>query len=424
MRAIVKSLCVLFPLGALAALILWLGLACAEAATVNTLYRFCAGGPPCVDGAYPGGLIADDAGNLFGTTQIGGARGGGSVFELTPDGTETVLYSFCSQAGCADGDAPVGGLIMDAAGNLYGTTEFGGPSRAGTVFEVAPDGTQTVLYSFCAKTKCVDGSQPTAGLIIDAAGNLYGTTSDGGRFGGGTAFELTSGGVEIVLHSFCAQSGCADGKQPVAGLTMDAAGNLYGTTAAGGGGIFSEGTVFELTPNPRRIMWTERVLYSFCSEAGCSDGAGPVASLLLDAAGNLFGTTEFGGQSSLGTVFKLAPDGTERVLYRFDSARNSHPVAALVADGAGALYGTAAGTTRICGTHGQRCTGPGTVFRLLRDRATRRWSFELLADLRGSPQAGLVVDVGGNLDGTVFTPGKCLFLEPGIGCGKVFQLTP
>ena len=155
----------------------------AAAFTEQVLYSFSGG----ADGARPGGgLIMDALGNLYGTTGGGGGFNGGVVFELAPDGAETVLYSFCQQAGCADGVIPQAGLIMDAAGNLYGTTRDGGTggfSAMGTVFILGPDGTQTVLYSFCSQPDCVDGRTPVAGLIVDAAGNLYGTTTFGGDTG-------------------------------------------------------------------------------------------------------------------------------------------------------------------------------------------------------------------------------------------------
>ena len=166
-----------------------------------------------------------------------------------------VLYSFCPQSGCADGSQPVAGLIMDAAGNLYGTTKVGGTGGTGgafgqgVVFKLAPDGTETVLYSFCSQANCTDGLQPFAGLIMDAAGNLYGTTLNGGiGSGSGVVFKLAPDGTQTVLYSFCSQANCTDGLAPQAGLLMDAAGNLYGTTALGGIAPGNSGVVFALTP--------------------------------------------------------------------------------------------------------------------------------------------------------------------------------
>jgi uncharacterized repeat protein (TIGR03803 family) len=339
------------------------------------LHRFCSGGEPCPDGDAPeAGLIIDGAGNLYGTTWMGGDSGRGVVFELTPNASrtawkETVLHSFCAQTNCDDGSAPLAGLIMDAAGNLYGTTVQGGgtQSDAGVVFELTPHGsrtswTETVLYSFCAQANCVDGAGPAAGLIMDGAGNLYGTAQNGGAASGrGVVFELTPNAsrtswTETVLYSFCAQANCADGAEPFAGVTMDAAGNLYGTTFKGGASDM--GAVFELTPNASRTSWTETVLHSFCAQTSCDDGALPSASLIVDAAGNLYGTTDYGDPTSStqygpGVVFELTPNAagtpwTETVLHRFCSRGTPCPDgsvsgAGLITDGAGNLYGTTIG---------------------------------------------------------------------------------
>jgi uncharacterized repeat protein (TIGR03803 family) len=259
------------------------------------------------------------------------------------------LYSFCAQENCTDGSEPGAGVIMDAAGHLYGTTATGGNAgpyvSAGTVFELTPNAaktkwTETVLYSFCAQggTSCTDGDGPAAGLIRDAAGNLYGTTTGGGAHAGpsgsgeGTVFELspdaTGTWTETVLYSFCAQENCTDGDSPEASLIRDAAGNLYGTTPTGGAHAAlgnGGGTVFELTRNAAKATWTEKVLYSFCASSVavlCSDGAGPAGGLIRDAAGNLYGTTEAGGASGSDTVFQLIPNAakstwTHKILYSF-----------------------------------------------------------------------------------------------------------
>jgi uncharacterized repeat protein (TIGR03803 family) len=316
----------------------------------SVLYNFCSqsqGSALCTDGANPAsGLIEDAAGDLYGTTNLGGsgvtlvdgAYAYGTVFMLAPSGSgykHIVLYDFCSQPNCTDGAAPNATLIEDASGNLYGTTVLGGtgthaPSciglACGIVFKISPNGsgyTETVLYSFCSQggVNCTDGEYPYgAGLIRDASGNLYGTTSSGGvnscdNPGCGTVFKLAPNSdgsfAESVLHSF----DYTDGASPDAGLIEDASGNLYGTTSNGGAGLSSEcegcssGTVFELSPNSNG--YTQTVLYSFCSQGGtqCTDGAIPVAGVVQDASGNLYGTTEFGGANGIdwGTVFKLSP---------------------------------------------------------------------------------------------------------------------
>ena len=281
------------------------------------------------DGAQPtAGLIMDSAGNLYGTTQFGGVTscfsdrippGCGTVFKLDPSGNETVLHSFTGTNG--DGANPAASLIMDSAGNLYGTTQLGGitsgncpnsgtnttappPVGCGTVFKLDPSEHETVLYSFTLTNG--DGAQPVAGLIMDSAGNLYGTTPYGGVTsssclvfvtgppippGCGTVFKLDPSGHETLLHSFTGTNG--DGAQPVAGLIMDSAGNLYGTVAA------SAGTVFRLEPSGH-----ETVLHSF---TGSPDGEDPVAGVIMDSAGNLYGTTYGGGSAGDGTVFRLEP---------------------------------------------------------------------------------------------------------------------
>ncbi len=276
------------------------------------------------DGAdSPGGLIIDSAGNLYGTTIIGGTVGNsdcpegcGTVFKVDPTGNETVLYSFCPKMGCADGAAPYGGLILDEkTKTLYGTTWGGGTSTGGgggTVFKLTETGKETVLYSFCSRPNCTDGSSPIAQLIIDKRGNLYGTTYFGGtgscpQAGGGgcgTVFKLSANGKETVLHSFCSKSNCSDGLYPSAGLFLDANGNLYGTTVFGGTGPCPArgggcGTVFEVHAG---VLGT---LHSFTGVA--PDGAYPYSTLIMDAGGNLYGTAASGGKSDGGVIFEITP---------------------------------------------------------------------------------------------------------------------
>jgi uncharacterized repeat protein (TIGR03803 family) len=288
---------------------------------------------------------------------------------------EQVLWSFCSKAtgvsACADGTEPTDGLIMDKTGNLYGTTGGGGAhSPAGTVFELTPNAartkwTETTLYSFCSKggDDCTDGAGSAAGLIMDGSGRLYGTTGIGGTHGieGDTVFELTPNAArtewtETVLYSFCAEANCIDGKAPVAGLIMDGSGHVYGTTEEGGTGFY--GTVFELAPNPARTKWAETILHSFGAEA--ADGELPRAGLIM-SSGHLYGTT-YGGGVGCGTAFELTPDAartewTETVLYSFCTkpGSGSGPEAGLIMDKSGNLYGT----TEEGGAHDE-----GTVFEL------------------------------------------------------------
>ena len=372
----------------------------------KTLHKFKQTG---VGGYSPnGGLIFDAAGNLFGTTEYGGAHGYGTVFELTPNGdgswTESVLHSF----NYSDGEVPFAGLIFDAAGNLYGTTAGGGAYDAGTVFQLTPNGdgswTESVLHSFNGK----DGRQPLSSLIFDAGGNLYGATYSGGAFGDGTVFQLTPNGdgswTESVLHSFNG----GDGREPLSSLIFDAVGNLYGTTYTGG--AYGWGTVFKLTPNGDG-SWTESVLHSFNHR----DGAFPYSSLTFDAAGNLYGTTASGGYFGVGTVFKLKPNGdgswTESRLHSFNVTDGYAPVAGLIFDAAGNLYGT----TQYGGTYNY-----GVVFRL-RPKPAGGWRYRVLHEFQdhpsANPQAGLVLDQAGDLYGTTYGDGTTTF-------GSVFEITP
>jgi len=312
----------------------------------TVLYSFCPDEPHlCKDGAFPKASLIESNGNLFGTTASGGANDQGTVFEISSAGVETVLYSFCSQQTCADGAQPAAGVVMDKAGNLYGATYLGGngncPKGCGTVFELAPDGTETVLYPFCSETNCPDGARPRTPLEL-SAGSLYGTTESGGTAGKGTVFEISSDGNETVLYSFCSQQSCADGAHPEAGVVTDKAGNLYGTTNEGGNANTycraGCGTVFELAPNG-----DETVLYSFCALASCSDGAEPESGGLFDAGDgkSLYGTTEAGGANGFGTAFKLS-GGKQAVLHSFGDEDGSPSAGVIMMKGY--LYGTTFGS--------------------------------------------------------------------------------
>ncbi|MGA2906031.1 MAG: choice-of-anchor tandem repeat GloVer-containing protein [Candidatus Korobacteraceae bacterium] len=258
------------------------------------------------DGAYPGyaDLLFDRQGNIYGTTTEGGEFGQGAVFELTPSNgawTESVIYSF---SGFADGGTPYGGLIFDSAGNLYGTTTSGGQYQGGTVFELTPSGsgwTETVLHSFQSS----EGTFPEGGLIFDASGNLYGTAESGGLGGyDGSVFELSpsnGGWAFSVLHLFDFSAG--EGVDPLAGVTMDAAGNLYGTDL--GGGYYDDGTVYRL--NYDGGAWTYQTLHDFNSTTGDS----PFGGVTFDSQGNMYGTAIAGGTGACnggcGVVWEITP---------------------------------------------------------------------------------------------------------------------
>jgi uncharacterized repeat protein (TIGR03803 family) len=284
------------------------------------LYNFTLG----ADGAYPwAGVIRDAAGNLYGTTaNWGGAASAGVVYKLDTTGNETVLYTF---TGGADGSEPFAGLALDAAGNVYGTTEYGGTANAGVVFMVDPSGQETVLYSFSGGT---DGGRPGAAVILDAAGNIYGTTISGGTANSGVVYKVDSTGNETVLYSF---TGGPDGGNPIAGVTLDAAGSLYGTASAGGAG--GAGVVYKLD-----ATGGQTVLYSF---TGGADGGSPFGGVTLNSAGNIYGTAVVGGTANLGVAFSLDASGNEKVLHSFlGGLDGAYPNAGIVQDSAGNLYGT------------------------------------------------------------------------------------
>jgi uncharacterized repeat protein (TIGR03803 family) len=323
---------------------------------VTTLHSFSGG----KGGSTPlGGLVWDNAGNLYGTTKLGGSNGVGVVFRLSKSSsgwTETVLHNFGSGS---DGQYPSGGLVFDPAENLYGTTQGGGSYgngteySGGTAYQLSPtssgEWTETVLHSFGNGT---DGLSPRASLILDKAGNLYGTTIKGGAKSDGTIFELSASGgswSETILHSFDPFNG-QDGWYPVAGLVFDTAGNLYGTTSFGGAG---GGTIFELSPQTGGT-WSLAVLYGFYSPF--HNPQFPNSGLTFDTAGNLYGTTLRWD----GGVFKLAPVGggvwTEAVVYNFDGTHGSMPaVGSLVFDSSGNLYGA---------TQSGGANQDGTVFKI------------------------------------------------------------
>jgi uncharacterized repeat protein (TIGR03803 family) len=389
----------------------------AQGQSFKVLHAFAAGAADGYDPIY-GSLILDASGNLYGVTSLGGdgtCDGGcGVVFKVDPTGGTTVLYSFSGTT--ADGKYPEGSLVMDAAGNLYGTTSGGGTSGAacngygcGTVYMLDPTGKETVLYNFSGG---VDGATPNAGLVRDAAGNLYGTTYLGGAYDWGTAFMVDASGNETVLHSFNGATG--DGGDVIGGLIRDTAGNLYGMTQGGGiSGCTPDlnigcGTIYQITPTG-----AETVLFSFPYPP--TDGEWPGDERLLrDHAGNLYGTTQAGASDpSYGKIVKLDPAGGLTILHSFaGGAGGADPWAGLIRDPEGNLYGT----TSSGGGGGGKCSGGcGTVFRL-----STTGVFTVLHEFTGGPDggipfAGLVRDSAGNLYG--------MTLVGGIGDGVVFKIT-
>jgi uncharacterized repeat protein (TIGR03803 family) len=384
-----------------------------------------------------GSVVFDKKGSLYGTTSGGGTYGAGSVFKLTPhaDGAwgEGLLHSFDYHA---EGAGPTGGLILDQAGHLYGTTQGGGAHDGGDVFELisGPSGwTENILYSFGARRN--DAYAPYAGLVMDDVGNLYGT--------GHSVFELLPGSdnwSERVLHCFCSCSNCRDGDAPFAGVILDVEGNVYGTTENGGipCGSSGCGVVYEIEHGPNG--WHEKVLHYFANNG--KDGVGPgVGALFMDTYGALYGTTSGGGShtcfvgegdatasepkvgrfpgntiGNCGTVFKLtkAADGSwnEAVLYNFKGgSTGSGPGGGVVMDRYGNLYGTT-----IYGGAG----GSGVVYKLAPE-TKGKWRYTLLHTFTGAdgaqPDANLILDDKGNLYGTTATGGA-------YGGGVVFEITP
>jgi uncharacterized repeat protein (TIGR03803 family) len=405
-------------------------LAAAQQETV--LYSF--GTTP--DGRYPAAnMVVDSAGNLYGMTAQGGDYSYGTVFELTPNSsggwTETILHSF-NPNNTKDGASPVGGLVIDASGNLYGTTYLSsGPYGGGAVIEmVAQAGggwKEKILHAFAMNSP--GGQNPESSLILDAGGNLYGTTTVGGStncapVGCGTVFELVrsagGGWTEKVLHTFTNDG--TDGYGPLAGVVFDTAGNLYGTTTRGGnvttcGGGVGCGTVFELSPANGGI-WTEKILHNFSNNG--TDGYDPLNGVVVDAKGSVYGTTQSGGLHGDGMAFELTPlaGGTweETILHNFritfNGSEGIYPNA-LTIDSAGNLYST----TRAGGLY-----GAGTVFKLT-NTAGRVWTETILFNFDGAngefSNAGLVFDAHGNMYGTTQYGGAGTYSN-----GIVFEITP
>jgi uncharacterized repeat protein (TIGR03803 family) len=396
------------------------------------------------DGAYPmGGVLLDASGNLFGTTFSGATTlcdlaetiGCGIVFELAKSSngySETILYSFGTNSPSTDGAFPQAGLIMDALGNLYGTTTYGGSplpqcasdfaNGCGTVFDLiktANGYSENVLYTFTGP----DGANPIAPLVQDSAGNLFGTTLSGGASSHGTVFELINSSGSYAFKSlYSFGTSLSDGWYPLAGVIMDASGNLYGTTSVGGDLTQCAGsgcgTVFELVNSP--TGYTHSVLYGFKGNDG-TVGQGPAAGVIMDASGDLYGTTQGGGSFDHGTVFELVNSSgnySEKVLYNFKGLSNGDgqiPAASLLLDASGNIYGTASRGGAGCAPQG--C---GTVFELINSSGTY---IEKLLHNFGAPGDGenptgaLVVDSSGNLYGTTSVGGT-------VQVGTVFQLNP
>jgi uncharacterized repeat protein (TIGR03803 family) len=410
-RSLKFSLC---AIGLLAATV-----APAHADAFGITYTFQGGS----DGAYPvGNLIKDKAGNLYGVTEGGGGyivgacdnNGCGTVYTISPQGAESVLHVF---TGGSDGGLPEGSLRFDNKGNLDGTATYGGYTGpnciwgdigCGEVFQLTPGGTVNTLYDF-DQNSSTDGFNPESGLVTGAGGTRYGTTFLGGSctdapYGCGTIFSI-KGKVEKTLYAF---TDTGDGANPIAPPIADAAGNLYGTTQ-GGNGIF--GILYKLAPDGALT-----VLHTFTGSQG--DGAVPLASLMMDASGNLYGTTSTGGANGGGTVFEYALDGTYSIIHAFSGSDGEQPRGALIMDGSGHLYGTTAHGGASCFGGFAQC---GTVYEI-----NRNGLYVVLHTFTGGsdgafPTGSLVFGPGGYVYGTASQGGN-LNCNRGLGCGTVFRV--
>src|SRR5579862_9677264 len=290
--------------------------------TETMLYDFTGG----ADGAFPfSPVVRDSAGNLYGTTSQGGSANAGVVFKVDPSGTETVLHSF---TGGADGIIPTGGLVRDKAGNLYGTTSQGGTSNDGIVFKISPSGKETILHTFTGSA--TDGKYPSyTTLLMDTKGIFYGVTEEGGSADGGILYKMSKTGKLTILHSF--KGGTTDGCNVLGTPFMDAAGDFYGTTSSCG--THSLGTVWKVSKDGK-----EKLLHSFAG--GTSDGENPLAGVIMDAAGNLYGDTETGGASNVGTVYKISKAGKFTLLHSFDGTDGKYPYGSFAQNAKGTIFGS------------------------------------------------------------------------------------
>ena len=386
-----------------------------RAQTFTTLHSF-----DSTDGRDPAaGLVQGTDGNLYGTTDFGGANnvcrlGCGTVFRIGPSGTLIRLHSFCSRSNCADGYQPNAGLVQATDGNFYGMTQFAGTNTAcnfgcGTIFKITPTGTLTTLYTFCSRSACSDGASPVAGLIQATDGNLYGTTLTGGMHGGGAVFRITLSGTVSRLYSFCSQANCADGLYPYAPLIQATDGNFYGTTTQGGGPS-NFGEIFKITPSGRLT-----VLHSFNG----TDGGVPYAGLIQGSDGALYGTGYAGGSGeNSGTVFKITLAGTLTTVHSFNVTGESPNGLVQATDGN--FYGT----TQFGGT-GTACTpGCGTLFKMTASGTlTTLYNLCSLADcVDGAiPRAGPIQDTNGRFYGTAGAGGTSNVCRG--GCGTVFSVS-
>jgi uncharacterized repeat protein (TIGR03803 family) len=366
-----------------------------------------------------GSLIQTSDGNLYGTTLFGSndtrycstesGWGCGTIFEISTAGTLTTLYTFCSLLDCSDGGGPWTGVVQGTDGDLYGTTTVGGSNGGGTVFKITLEGGFRTLHDFCSEADCGDGSNPYAGLVQATNGNFYGTTTINGAHNVGTVFEITPAGKFTVLYSFCSQAGCSDGETPQGALIQAKNGNLYGTTLRGG--VYGAGTIFEITLAGKLIT-----LYSF----DYKDGANPYTGLMQASNGDIYGTTEAGGTRNNGTVFEITAAGKLKTIYNFCvktyCSDGAIPASILVQGTNGNLFAT----TYLGGNNSR-----GTVFEITTaGKLTTLYSFCSQTDCTdgANPYAGVIQATNGVLYGTTYQGGDVSCTSP-YGCGSIFSLS-
>jgi uncharacterized repeat protein (TIGR03803 family) len=340
--------------------------------------------------------------------------------------TFATLHNFCAETNCTDGSFSLAGLIQGTDGNYYGTTYYGGAYGAGSVFSITPGGTLTTFYSFCGQTNCADGYNPMVSLLLASDGKFYGTTSSGGATGFGTIYTLTADGTLTTLYNFCSQSGCPDGAFP-GSLTEGSDGNFYGVTSGDTFYTDAAGTVFQVTPGG-----TLTTLHSFCTQTGCPDGAFPSGPLIEAPDGSFYGMTSGDGFMSNGTAFRITTTGILTTLHTFCSQGGlckdgSIPMGGLVLGNDGDFYGaTENGGTENC-RRGLNRRGPGcgTVFKI---SASGR--LQTMLSFPGpksgeNPMAQLIQATDGNFYGATLYGGTHTNVGCATpGCGTLFQTTP
>jgi uncharacterized repeat protein (TIGR03803 family) len=361
------------------------------------------------NGIIPIGMVQGLDGNLYGTTNQGGANltcnevgsGCGEVFKMTPAGDLTVLYSFCTQSNCTDGAYPNAPLLLANNGDFYGTTGEGGAHGGGTLFKITPAGKMTIIYNFCALNGCSDGVNPAAPLIQAKDGNFYGTTA-GNENVGGNIFKITPAGKLTTLHGL-------PGGWPESSLVQGTDGNFYGTTTGRSG--YFDGDVYKITSNG-----TMTVLYNFCQQSGCTDGAFPYGSLVQGADGDFYGTTSGGGAYGVGAVYKISVVGKLTILHSFDYETQgnlgSDPTAGLVLATDGNFYGTTSQGGKDC------VFGCGTVFKMT--PAGKMTTLHQFSGPDGTSPEALFQDTSGTFFGVAYSGGNNTC--PG-GCGTIYSLS-